>query len=202
MAMLAAADGAHLRARRSARRSSPSKTMRPLVLRAVDEAEHRQRGDRLARARLADERELLAGVDRRTRRRRRPRVAPKRTVRCSIEAARSAASGRCRERARRAAQALGLAGRRRAAPLQVARSRVAARRRGAHRVELRLQARHHRGDARRPGSRPAGARRPAAASARCARRRRRAAPPPRSSSCGRRSPRSPPRRPARARPAR
>src|SRR5204862_3653874 len=59
----AAADRAHLRLAVRAQVVAGEDDS-PRRGRAIDEAEHRQRGDRLARARLADEGELLAGVDR------------------------------------------------------------------------------------------------------------------------------------------
>ncbi len=64
-------------------RSAPSKRITPLRRRRVDQAQDRQRTDRLARARLADERELLARARPQTRRRRRRVASPKLTVRCS-----------------------------------------------------------------------------------------------------------------------
>jgi hypothetical protein len=60
---LAAADGAHARLAEAAQVVAVEDDP-PRRARAVDEAEHRQRRDRLARSRLADEGELLAGVDR------------------------------------------------------------------------------------------------------------------------------------------
>jgi hypothetical protein len=60
---LAAADGAHPRLAEPAQVVAVEDDP-PRRARAVDEAEHRQRGDRLARARLADEGELLARIDR------------------------------------------------------------------------------------------------------------------------------------------
>ena len=69
---LAAADRAQLAVPRPAAGRAPAKRIAAGRLGAVDQAEDRQRGDRLARARFADEGEFLAGGDLRTRHRRPP----------------------------------------------------------------------------------------------------------------------------------
>ena len=165
---LAAAHGAQLRLAPGAQVAAVEEDA-PARGRAVDQAEHRERGDRLSGARLADEPELLSRGDRE-----RDVVDRRRRAEADDAGARRRGAGSgARLRAGARLGGTGRAPRRSPARCRCARARCRAARAWPAGGPSRR-------GARRPGSRPAAWRRRARASGRCAGRTRRAASRPRS----------------------